>query len=193
MLFGLFSKRNIKGLTDLELVDLVREDNSSALGEIFQRYSHLVMGLCVKYMKNVQEAEDIMMGLFEKLPSKINRSEIQNFKNWLYSVSRNECLMELRKNSLDTTELEKTEFMIENNDQEELNKVLASEDKIAILEKAIGHLKEEQKISIQLFYIDNKSYDEIVKTTGYDLKKVKSYIQNGKRNLKLILEKESEI
>lgn len=193
MLFGLFGRRNIRALSDLELVDLIRDGNASALGEIFQRYSHLVMGLCVKYLKNIQEAEDILMGLFEKLPEKIERSEIKNFKNWLYSVSRNECLMELRKNKFDSTEIEKTEYLLENNDQHSLIEKFRAEQRIEQLEKAILELKEDQQSCIKLFYLENKSYEEIVKVTGYELKKVKSYIQNGKRNLKLIIEKDSEI
>jgi RNA polymerase sigma-70 factor (ECF subfamily) len=192
MLFGLFSRKNITGLSDQALLELVRKNNSDALGELFNRYSPLVMGLCVKYMKNVQAAEDVMMELFEKLAEKIAKSDIQNFKNWIYSVSRNECLMALRKNKLSTSDIEESVYLIENKDESLLREALTKEAKLEKLEHAITQLKDEQKQCIELFYLHKNSYDEIVRKTGYELKKVKSYIQNGKRNLKMILEKDSE-
>lgn len=193
MLFGLFSRRHIRNLNDAEIVNLVKEGNSDALGELFQRYSPLVMGLSLKYFKNVQEAEDLMMILFEKLPAKLKKGEVKNFKNWLYSVCRNECLMELRKKKVDTGDLEKVEFGIENESAQLLEEALQKEDMIAALETALLELNEEQRICVDLFYLKKTSYDEITTKTGYPLKKVKSYIQNGKRNLKLILEKNGEL
>lgn len=193
MLFGLFSRRHIRNLDDTEIVNLVKEGHTDALGELFQRYSPLVMGLSLKYFKNVQEAEDLMMILFEKLPGKLKKGEVKNFKNWLYSVCRNECLMELRKKKVETGDLEKVEFGIENESAQLLEEALQKEDMIAALETALLELNEEQRICVDLFYLKKTSYDEITSKTGYPLKKVKSYIQNGKRNLKLILEKNGEL
>ena len=193
MLFGLFSRRHIRNLDDTEIVNLVKEGNTDALGELFQRYSPLIMGLSLKYFKNVQEAEDLMMILFEKLPGKLKKGEVKNFKNWLYSVCRNECLMELRKKKVETGDLEKVEFGIENESAQLLEEALQKEDMIAALETALLELNEEQRICVDLFYLKKTSYDEITSKTGYPLKKVKSYIQNGKRNLKLILEKNGEL
>ncbi|MBD3638391.1 MAG: sigma-70 family RNA polymerase sigma factor [Crocinitomicaceae bacterium] len=192
MLFGLFSRRHIGKFDDAELIQLIQENNRQALGEIFQRYSPLVMGLCLKYMKDVQAAEDVMMDLFEKLPDKIAKSDISNFKNWLYSVSRNECLMVLRKKNLETGDLETASLFSSNQDEQQLYDVLQKEEKISALEEAIQLLKEEQKKCIELFFLKKKSYEEITSATGYEIKKVKSYIQNGKRNLKLIMENNSE-
>ena len=174
-------------LSDTELINLVKKKDNDALGEIFQRYSPLVMGLCLKYMKDVQTAEDIMMELFEKLPQKISKAEIQNFKSWLYSVSRNECLMSLRKKKVEIGDIEKAEIFIENADENELKAALEREENIIQLEKALLELKKEQKKCIELFYLKKQSYEQITIATGFELKKVKSHIQNGKRNLKLIL------
>lgn len=58
----------------------------------------------------------------------------------------------------------------------------------AVLEKCIEHFAGEQKECIRLFYFDNKSYREIAATLKQDEKKVKSHLQNGKRNLKICLE-----
>jgi RNA polymerase sigma factor (sigma-70 family) len=188
MLFGLFTRKNIKNLSDQELISRLSEGDRHAEGELFIRYSPLVMGLCLKYMKSVPLAEDIMMSLFEKLPKKVSNSTIENFKNWLFSVSRNECLMELRKKKIDTADFETSLLFAEDEGSKELEENLQKENELNKMESAIEELKEEQKKCIVLFYIKKASYDQIVSETGYDLKKVKSYIQNGKRNLKIILE-----
>lgn len=190
MLFGLFSRKHIRTLDDSELVKLVKDNDKDALGEIFQRYSPLVMGLCLKYMKSVPVAEDIMMEMFEKLPQKIAKAEIGNFKNWLYTVSRNECLMDLRKKKLDTGDLENAEIFTANEDEERLQAAYKKEEELKALEVAISGLKDEQRVCIDLFYLKRKSYEEITRQTGFELKKVKSYIQNGKRNIKLTIEEQ---
>ena len=192
MLINLLFRRNIGKLEDSQLLDLVRKDHKEAIGELFQRYSFLVNGLCLKYLKNRQEAEDMTMALFEKLPEKIVKNEINNFKSWLYSVARNECLMLLRKKKLATDDIEKA--LISEEDESETALILSElkEAQLTALEKAIDELKTEQKQCIQLFYLKKKCYEEVATETGFDLKKVKSYIQNGKRNLKLILEQKSE-
>src|SRR6186713_416475 len=97
MFLALLFRKNIRHLDDQALLQLVRANDKQALGELFVRYSYLVMGLCLKYLKDKMEAEDELMCIFDKLPEKINRSEIANFRTWLYSVAKNECLMKLRK------------------------------------------------------------------------------------------------
>lgn len=188
MLFGLFSGKHISKLSDQELILELREGSRKAEGELFIRYSPLVLGLCLKYMKNQMLAEDIMMSLFEKLPEKIKRSDIANLKNWLFSVSRNECLMALRKKKLDTAEIETSLAVHADDAEEQLKEAQTKEANFQALESAIQQLKPEQQKCIELFYLKNMSYDQICTETDYELKKVKSYIQNGKRNLKLILE-----
>lgn len=192
MLLGLLFRKNIKLLEDDKLLNLIRENNKHALGVLFERYGHLVMGLCLKYLKDKMTAEDMMMKVFEALPQKINRGEIQNFKSWLYSVARNECLMELRKRKEPSGDIESSLLYTEDDSNEKLNLAELKEQQILKLEEAILALNSEQKECINLFYIKKKSYDQVAEITGYELKKVKSYIQNGKRNLKLILENESE-
>jgi len=188
MLFGLFNSRQISRLSDQDLLLEIKEGNRKAEGELFIRYSPLVLGLCLKYMKNQMLAEDIMMSLFEKLPEKIERSQIGNLKNWLFSVSRNECLMELRKKKLDTAEIESSLQIHPDQSQSSLEQAEEKETQLEALEAAIEQLKDEQKECIRLFYLKNMSYDQVSESTKYELKKVKSYIQNGKRNLKMILE-----
>lgn len=192
MLIGLLFRKDIKKLDDVALVALIKQKDNRAFGEIFERYSFLVMGLCLKYLKDHMKSEDLMMHVFEHLPEKIQRNEITNFKSWLYSVAKNECLMQLRKKNISLTDTEKIILSQEDDSEETLKLALLTEEKLVLLESAINELKDEHKVCLTHFYLERKSYDEVARVTGYELNQVKSHIQNGKRNLKLILEKQRE-
>lgn len=181
-------RKKYKQLEDQELLALYKNSKASDIvGEFYRRYGHLVMGTAMKYLKNTFDAEDLVMHLFEKLPSKLETHSIQHFKSWLYMVTKNECLMQLRKKGNLTVEM--TRELEATND---LNLTLEKEEQLTALEHAIEDLKEEQKTCIKLFYLESKSYQEITEMLNIDLKKVKSAIQNGKRNLKLNLEGRNE-
>jgi len=191
MLLNLFARKHIAKMTDAELIAEIKSGKSRlALGELYKRYSHLIFGLGLKYLKNKMEAEDILMQLFEKLEAKIVKSDIKNLKNWLYTVTKNECLMKLRKTNNLSSDIESALLYKEDDTADKLDEAIEKENQIETLELAITKLKDVQQICIELFYLKGKCYDEVVLETGFELKKVKSYIQNGKRNLKLILENE---
>ncbi|MFT6503870.1 MAG: RNA polymerase sigma-70 factor (ECF subfamily) [Crocinitomicaceae bacterium] len=185
----LFSRKNkYKTLSDDELLRTYKERQSSeVIGEYYQRYGHLVMGTSMKYLKNKFDAEDLVMNLFEKLPGKLLSHNISNFKSWLYMVTKNECLMLLRKKGNLTSSLTR-----ELEDTDDVDLKIEKEAQLEMLEDAIEDLKEDQKECIKLFYIEKKSYQEITEMLRMDIKKVKSAIQNGKRNLKLNLEGRNE-
>ena len=185
----IFSKRNkYKDLSDQELLlDFRKSESKRIIGELYVRYGHLVMGTSLKYLKNKEDAEDLVMNLFEKLPSKLLSNEINSFKSWLYMVTKNECLMKLRKKGVQTNEL-----IIEPADEGVDILKIEKENQLQALETTIEELKEEQKECIKLFYIEGKSYSEITEMLKLDIKKVKSAIQNGKRNLKIKLEGRNE-
>lgn len=179
-------------LTDLELLALYRDTRDKEhVGVLYKRYSHLVFGLCMKYFKDEDQAADMVTNIFTKLFDDLLKHKVEFFKSWLYTYSKNHCLMALRsaksnlKKSLDYSENFKV--LMENN-EEEHQKANRREEEYALLEKALGDLSEEQRLCVELFYLKEKSYAQIVEVTGYDLNKVKSYIQNGKRNLKIMLE-----
>lgn len=192
MLFSALFRKNIRKLSDLELVELVKKSDDNALAELFKRYAPLVMGLCLKYLKDSQVAEDLMMEIFEKLTEKLLKHEVRNFKSWLFSLSRNECLMVLRKSKLDTTSLENSLIYQEDTSDKAYTGKIETELKLEALDKAMDVLGEEQHKAIRLFYFDFKSYDEIAKLMETSINKVKSLIQNGKRNLKIKLENGNE-
>lgn len=186
----MFNKRRHKyaSLNDEELLILFKsEPNNAILGEYYLRYGHLAMGVALKYLKNIPDAEDITMIVFEKLPGKLQKHSISNFKNWLYSVVKNECLMRLRKKNYASSDL-----VTELEQKDELEEVALKEEQLELLEQAIKELNKEQQNCIHLFYIKNKSYQEISVEINLDIKKIKSAIQNGKRNLKIKLEGKHE-
>ncbi|MDG1657846.1 MAG: sigma-70 family RNA polymerase sigma factor [Crocinitomicaceae bacterium] len=163
------------------------KSSSAIIGELYTRYGHLVMGTSMKYLKNKANAEDLTMQVFEQLPKKISSHNIQRFKSWLYMVTKNECLMLLLKKGHLTTEI-----MKELESSNELHLKEEKEVQLNLLEQAITKLKDEQRQCIELFYLEQKSYQEIVSELKMDIKKVKSAIQNGKRNLKINLETKNE-
>ena len=183
-----FLRQRYQTASDDDLPRLFLNGNrNKVLGEIYNRFGHLMFGTCLKYLKNKQDAEDCVMELFEALPQKLEKYEVKHLKSWLYRTTQNACLMRLRKNNPTSNaihELEEKLHSIEGGKEEkELLEV-----KIDALKEAINSLKEEQKEAIKLFYLASKSYQEISEELGLPIKKVKSVIQNGKRNIKLKLE-----
>jgi RNA polymerase sigma factor (sigma-70 family) len=160
------------------------------LGKLYEKQMPLVYGVCLKYLKDDEQAKDAVMGIFEELVVKVKQHDIKQFKGWLYVLSRNYCLMQLRagKNAAEVLNLDDVmEFSLvlhpDDNNREEA---------MQALEKCMDKLPGNQKQSVGLFYLSEKCYKEITELTGFSLNEVKSYIQNGKRNLKICLEKGSE-
>ncbi len=198
MLQILFSKsKNIATLDDAALIaEYKRTDDNKYIGELFKRYAHLVLGVCMKYLKSHDEAQDMTMVVFEKLLTDLKKHEVEHFKSWLYMVSKNQCLMLLRKQKgKETVDIQENKVEEDENESVEnslvahLDDVDLKEVKLQQLEEGITKLNKEQKECVELFYLQSKSYVEVAEITGYDLNQVKSYIQNGKRNLKIYLEK----
>jgi len=160
------------------------------LGELYNRYMHLVYGVCFGYFKDEEQSKDAVMQIFEELVSKLRIHQVQNFKSWLHVLTRNHCLMALRKSSKNPTVTLEENF-VENDDFVHLDIEDTKETQLTIMEKCMETLSEEQRKSVDLFYLQEKCYKEVADMTGYDILKVKSYIQNGKRNLKICIEKNS--
>lgn len=173
------SRRRLQKLNDLELIEVYRQSgDKKAVGILYERYAHLLLGVCLKYMKDRAAAEDALMTVFESLYQLLTKHEIQNVRSWLWTVTRNQCLMELRK-SKPTTETDHLSLTYEDQSEEKL----ILEGRLEQMEKALSSLNQEQQTCVRLFYLEKLSYQQIESQTGYPIKKVKSYIQNGKRNL----------
>lgn len=174
-------------LSDEDLILAYKKSQDKAyIGELFNRYGAVVYGVCLKYLKNVAESQDMSMQIFEKLMVLLLDKSVLNFRSWLHVVSRNECLMLLRKQGKTWHESVDEKHHLQS-DESSLELKQLEEIQLSQLEAAILQLKPDQRTCIDLFYIKEKCYQEVADQTGFSLKQVKSFIQNGKRNLKNIL------
>jgi len=185
-----FLKNISSTFTDAELVQQYKAGGElKILGELYQRYMELVYGVCLKYLKSPEDAQDSVLAIFEELVLKLQKHEVSNFKSWLYQVAKNHCLMQLRSEkakSIKTIALESVQL----EENLHLNSVLEKEESLNQLERCLEKLSGEQRNVIELFYKGGKCYDEISEQTGLDWKAVRSGIQNGRRNLKICIEKQ---
>jgi RNA polymerase sigma-70 factor (ECF subfamily) len=172
-------------LSDIELiVNYKTSGDKQLVGELFKRYTNFVFSVCMKYLKNSYDSEDATMQIFEKLFTDLQRFEVANFKSWLHVIAKNYCMMKLRKPNREIY----TDNFVEKDFDLHHEAANEKEQQLLALEKAIAELPADQRNCVELFYINQKSYKEITEQTGYDYNKVKSYIQNGKRNLQLKLQ-----
>jgi RNA polymerase sigma-70 factor (ECF subfamily) len=176
-------------ITDDGLLALYQKDgNNEWLGLLMQRYTLLLYGVCIKYLKDEEEAKDAVQQVFLKAISELHKYQVTYFKSWLYMIARNYCFMRLREKGKNAITI--TEKMIIAQPEETDDAVIQQKDEaLDAMEKALYELNEDQKKCINFFYLQKKSYNEIANITGYTILQIKSYIQNGKRNLKIIVEK----
>ena len=176
-------------MTDQELLDRFKSDRDNQwLGILFERYTLLLFGVCMKYLKDEEEAKDAVQQVFLKAITELHKYDVQFFKSWLYMVARNHCFMKLRDAQGKAIAIE-NEQIADDADPSDIYRHLEKDRKLQLLSDSLEELSTEQKVCVTLFYLDKKSYQEIAAETGYSVMQVKSYIQNGKRNLKLLLEK----
>jgi RNA polymerase sigma factor (sigma-70 family) len=176
---------------DKSLVEQYRSSgNLDILGQLYQRYMDLVYGVCLKYLHEPEDAKDSVLNIFEELVTKLRKHEVDNFRPWLYRLSKNHCLMKLRKRKMPTVNIDMSFMQSEEN--EHLDTGLDTEKNLKQMQYCIEQLNTEQRQVIELFYLNDKCYKEISALTGIDLNKVRSFIQNGKRNLKICMEKNVE-
>jgi RNA polymerase sigma-70 factor (ECF subfamily) len=188
-----FIRQNI--MQDADDAYLIGEYKSTGkldfLATLYQRYMSLVYGVCLKYFDE-EASKDAVMQIFEELIGKVKQHEVQNFKSWLHVLTRNHCLMKLRamKNKESRQVSIDDHPIVENGETGHHENGMSLEDNLQSMEKCLETLPEEQKRSVDLFYLQEKSYREVSVITGYEMNKVKSYIQNGKRNLKICMEQQ---
>ena len=172
---------------DEELLTLYQTtQNLEWLSTLYLRYASLVYGVCLKYLRDREEAKDAVMQIHEKLIESLLQHKIQNFKSWLYANARNHCLMKIRASKGRQTE-EISPFLMETGFAEHLEET-EQEVNVSRLEKCIELLETQQQRCVRQFFLQEKSYRTIAEQTGFELNQVKSYIQNGKRDLKICME-----
>jgi RNA polymerase sigma-70 factor (ECF subfamily) len=163
------------------------DGNQEWIGVLLKRYTLLLLGVCMKYLKDESEAKDCVQQIFLKVLTEVPKYKIEYFKSWLYMVAKNHCLMRLRDRGKNVRELsDNSPHMHHESDKSDL---LENEQTYNLLEEAITELSDEQKKCVILFYLQKQSYQQVADQTGFNMMQVKSYIQNGKRNLKILLER----
>ncbi|SFW23288.1 RNA polymerase sigma factor [Chitinophaga sancti] len=185
--------KNSQELTDEELLQRYKsDDNSHWVGILFDRYALLLLGMCMKYLKNEEDARDSVQQIFLKVLADINKHQVQFFRAWIYMVTKNHCLMQLRQRNQLRQEEVSEKHLNDPAPPEEKTTLAEKEVLLNNMEQALELLNEEQRSCVKLFYLEKCSYQEITDQTGYTMLQVKSYIQNGKRNLKLLLSKQGK-
>ena len=176
--------------SDEELVVLYkRSGDLNCLAQLYQQYMDLVYGVCLKYLKDDEDAKDSTLIIYEELVTKLKKHEVANFKSWLYQLAKNHCLMKLRsekkwsKVNIDVS-------LVQNEENVHLNGELEKEENFKQLSFCLEQLGSEQRTVLELFYMQGKCYKEIVEQTGIEWNKVRSFIQNGRRNLKICMDKQ---
>lgn len=175
---------------DAELVAAYRQSGDlTLLAALYQRYMDLLYPVCLKYLGDPETAKDAVMNIFEELAQKLLKYEVDNFKSWLYTLAKNHCLMQLRSaKRMKTGEFDPEHMQL--GEELHLNGVFEKEQQLDKLSKCLETLSPEQKTTVELFYLQHKCYKEIEALTGLEWNKVRSYIQNGRRNLKMCMERQ---
>jgi RNA polymerase sigma-70 factor (ECF subfamily) len=179
-----------KQKTDQELLDQYRTDgNTEWLGILLQRYTLLLFGVCMKYLKDEDEAKDAVQQIFLKVIQELGKYDVTYFKSWLYMVSKNHCLMQLREKQRIHSGTLNEELIATTHEETDIKQLEQNDHTLELLQLGLKELNSEQQQCVTLFYLEKKSYQEISEQTGYNFMQVKSYIQNGKRNLRIWVEK----
>lgn len=180
-------------LTDTELLEkFYASHDNEWLGILLKRYTLLLLGVCMKYLKNEDEARDSVQQVFLKAITELHKYKVEYFKSWIYMVAKNHCLMQLRdKQGRITTEV--SEKLPSPEQERDRQQMLEEEKTFDLMTDALAELNPEQQQCVTLFYLQKKSYQEISDSTGHSLMQVKSHIQNGKRNLRILIEKKLNI
>lgn len=182
-------KNSYSHISDSELLEKFYEAHKNQwLGILLERYTLLLLGVCMKYLKNEELAKDAVQQIFLKVIAELHKYKVDYFKSWVYMVARNHCFMQLRdKTSKFTREITDAVHLADETIHTSLH--IEQDHLLAQVSNSLDELNNEQKTCVTLFYLQHKSYQEITDATGYSLLQVKSYIQNGKRNLKMLVEK----
>jgi RNA polymerase sigma-70 factor (ECF subfamily) len=187
--------RNISadGSDDNELIARFKKSGDENIAAVlYDRYIEMIYAVCVKYLKDSEAAKDAVMEVFTQISLKLQKHEVLNFKSWLYTLTKNHCLMQLRSASnKKTVPLEENimHFTAEMHQDDGNEK----EFQLNQLNDCMETLSSEQRLVIDLFYLQRRSYKEIAEQKQMDWNKVRSLVQNGRRNLKICMDRKIQI
>ena len=178
-----------KHISDQELLERFYADRDNQwLGILLERYTLLLLGVCMKYLKNEEQARDSVQQIFLKAITELQKYRVEYFKSWIYMVAKNHCLMQLRDKPGKNT-IEVKDSIPAETDETDKESLLLNEKTYEYMGEALKELNADQQLCVTLFYMEKKSYQQITEQTGYSMMQVKSHIQNGKRNMRILIEK----
>ena len=178
-----------KHISDQELLEKFYADRDNQwLGILLERYTLLLLGVCMKYLKNEEQARDSVQQIFLKAITELQKYRVEYFKSWIYMVAKNHCLMQLRDKPGKNT-IEVKDSIPAETDETDKESLLLNEKTYEYMSEALKELNADQQLCVTLFYMEKKSYQQITEQTGYSMMQVKSHIQNGKRNMRILIEK----
>lgn len=177
-------------ITDQQLLEnFYASHDSKWMGILLERYTLLLLGVCMKYLKNEEEAKDSVQQIFLKVITELQKYKVEYFKSWIYMVAKNHCLMKLRDRHGKIPSSLDENLVMAAGSEPDTHTLLQNDKTLDLMESSLKELNREQQQCVTLFYLQKKSYSEISEETGYSLLQVKSYIQNGKRNMKILIER----
>ncbi len=183
---ALKSEKN-NGISDNDLLQKFYTDyDNHWLGILLPRYTLLLLGVSMKYLKNEEDAKDCVQQIFLKVINELHKYKVDYFKSWIYMIAKNYCLMKLRDKGKIHGELNE-QIIIAKDETEDKLSLIEKDKLLSKMTEALKQLNLDQQQCINLFYLKKKSYTEVSEITGYSLMQVKSHIQNGKRNLRLMI------
>lgn len=182
-------RKHTEQASDEDLVTLLRDGDRDSLGYLWDRYAHLLFGVGLKYLKDSERSKDMVVELFADLPALLAKHQVERFRPWLHTVMRNRCLLLLRKAEHRNTV---SQEFLQDQAQEELDAAVLREADLLRLERAIEELNDGQRTCIRLFHLERQSYEEVARHTGFAPDQVRSHLQNGRRNLRIILERHDQ-
>jgi RNA polymerase sigma-70 factor (ECF subfamily) len=178
-----------KHISDQDLLERFYADRDNQwLGILLERYTLLLLGVCMKYLKNEELARDSVQQIFLKAITELQKYRVEYFKSWIYMVAKNHCLMQLRDKPGKNT-IEVKDSIPAETDETDKESLLLNEKTYEYMGEALKQLNADQQLCVTLFYMEKKSYQQITEQTGYSMMQVKSHIQNGKRNMRILIEK----
>lgn len=174
---------------DANIINRCKQQDREAQQALYDRYSPLFFGICVRYMKNRTEAEDVLIEGFYKIFSKINQFKNQgSFEGWMKRIMINEALMAIRKKNnlnlhveIEKAGLVKTEAVAEMN----LN--------YAELLELIETLPTGYRTIFNLYIIEGYKHREIAQKLEISINTSKSQLILAKKKLQELYKKKQEI
>jgi RNA polymerase sigma-70 factor (ECF subfamily) len=170
---------------DIYYIQAIRKGDVSAFSFLVERYQNMVYSLALKLLKNTEDAEEMAQDTFIKAFQKLDMYEGKSkFSTWLYSITYNACISELRKRRVHFSSLE--DQRISDQDEMKMHSYFSEnkkEDQERYLTIALGKLPGDDQVLVTLYYYENQSMDEISVITGLTVSNIKVKIHRARKKM----------